>query len=257
MRLSLSALLDGWLAPPPEPRRIDWIDKHTYAHRGLHGPGAPENSLAAFAAAAERGLGIELDVLLSSDGQAMVFHDWELDRLTAEKGPVARRTAAQLAEIRLMDTGEGIPALRQVLDTVAGRVPILIEVKSRAGMRVGRVCATVRRLLEGYLGDHAVISFDPRVGRWFRRHSPRTTRGLTFTHENDRALTGSLRRHLWLWQAKPDFLPYDIRDLPNAFASAQRRRGLPIVSWTVDTPALWQRSESFADAAIVEGAGVP
>jgi glycerophosphoryl diester phosphodiesterase len=256
MRLSLSALLDGWLAPSPDPRRIAWIGGSTFAHRGLHGPGIPENSLAAFGAAVERGLGIECDVQLSSDGQAMIFHDWELDRMTAETGLVARRTVAQLAAIRLTGGEEGIPTLRQVLDLLAGQVPILIEVKSRAGMQVGPVCATVRRVLEGYRGDHAVISFDPRVGRWFARHAPRTLRGLSFTEENDHPLVGSLRRHVWLWQAKPDFLVYDIRDLPSRFAAAQRRRGLPIVSWTIDSADLRQHSAAYADAPIAEGAGL-
>lgn len=256
MRLSPSALLDGWLAPPPDPRRVDWIGRHTYAHRGLHGVTAPENSLAAFAAAAKRGLGIECDVQLSSDGQAMIFHDWELERLTSESGALAKRTAAQLLKIRLAGTDETIPTLRRVLDLVAGRVPILIEVKSRTGMHVGPVCGMVRRLLEGYLGEHAVISFDPRVSRWFGHNSPRTLRGLTFSEENDRPVIGSLRRHAWLWQARPDFVLYDIRDLPSRFAAAQRRRGLPIVSWTVDTPELRERSQRFADAPISEGAGL-
>lgn len=257
MRLSLLAPLDRWLAPPPTAQRVAWLRGTIFAHRGLHGPGLPENSPAAFAAAAARGFGIECDVRKSSDGQAVVFHDDALDRLTAEAGPVGARTAAQLAGIRLSGGEDTIPSLRAVLDQVAGRVPLLIELKSRRDRRVGALCLAVRRVLEGYRGRHAVMSFDPRVSRWFAAHSPFTVRGLVMTEEHDKALLGQLRRHFWLWHARPDFLAYDIRDLPGHFPASQRRRGLPLVTWTVRTPELLERALDCADAPTVEGAGIP
>ncbi len=256
MRLSLFAPIDRWLAPAPDPRKVAWITGGEFAHRGLHGPGAPENAPAAFAAAIARGLGIECDIQRSADGEAMVFHDWELDRLTAETGPVARRTAAQLRETRLAGGIEGIPALRDLLNQVAGRVPLLIEIKSRRDLRVGQVCLAVRRALEGYGGPHAVMSFDPRVARWFAEHAPRTVRGLVMSEEGARTLSARVRRHMALWHARPDFLAYDIRDLPAAFASAQRARGLPVATWTVRGAELRERALVHADALISEGAGV-
>ena len=255
MRLSLFAPLDRRLAPAPERERVGWIGRHAYAHRGLHGPGVPENSPAAFAAAIERGMGIELDVQRSGDGQAMVFHDRELDRLTGETGPLGERTAAQLGAIRLTGGEDTIPTLRQVLDQIGHRVPLLIEVKSHRDMRVPSVCLAVLRVLEGYRGPHAVMSFDPRVPRWFRRHAPLTVRGLVVTEENNHTLLRRIRRRLSLWQASPDFLAYDIRDLPSRFASAQRKRGLPVVTWTVRSPELLDRARLNADAPIAEGAG--
>lgn len=254
--MSLFAPIDRWRAPPPPAGRAGWIGAHEYAHRGLHGPGVPENSPAAFAAAIARGLGIECDIQRSGDGQAMVFHDWELDRLTGESGPVDRRTAAQLGGIALTGGADTIPSLRQLLDQIAGQVPVLIEVKSRSGYHVSASCGAVRRVLEGYLGPHAVMSFDPRVSRWFADHSPATIRGLVMTEEHDRGLKGRLRRHLALWHARPDFLAYDIRDLPSAFAAAQRARGLPVASWTVRSPELRTRAAEHADAPIAEGAGI-
>lgn len=229
---------------------------HVYAHRGLHGPGAPENSLAAFAAAADRGLGIECDVQRSADGHAMVFHDWELDRLTGESGPVAARTAAQLGRIALAGNGGPIPSLRQVLDLVAGRVPLLIEVKSRRDRRPAPLCLAVRRELEGYRGVHGVMSFDPRVSRWFAVHSPHTPRGLVVTEEKGKTLPGRIRRHLAFRHARPDFLAYDIRDLPSRFAAARRRRGVPVLTWTVRSAAHRERAARHADAPIAEGAGL-
>lgn len=256
MRLSLFAPLDRRFAPAPDPARVAWIGGHAYAHRGLHGANVPENSPSAFAAAIERGMGIECDVQRSSDGQAMVFHDWELDRLTSESGPVVKRSAAQLATIRLSGSDDCIPSLRQLLDQVAGKVPLLIEVKSRAETRVPVLCLAVRRALEGYLGSHGVMSFDPRVPKWFKIHSPLTIRGLVITEENDRTVFGRMRRKLWLWQASPDFLAYDVRDLPSRFAAAQRRRGVPVLTWTVRDAELRERAALHADAPIAEGAGV-
>lgn len=256
MRLPLFAIIDRRRAPPPDPARVAWLGGRDYAHRGLHGPGTPENSPAAFAAAMARGLGIECDVQRSGDGQAMVFHDWELDRLTGESGPVSARSAAQLGAIRLNGGTDTIPTLRQVLDQVGGAVPLLIEVKSRRQTRVAALCLAVRRVLEGYRGAHAVMSFDPRVPAWFREHSPQTVRGLAISEENDHTLQGRLRRRLALWTARPDFLAYDVRDLPSRFAAAQRRRGLPVLAWTVSSAELRQRAAAHADAPIVEGAGV-
>lgn len=256
MRLSLLGPLDRWLAPAPPPGRVDWIRGARFAHRGLHGNGLGENSPGAFAAAMARSLGIECDVQKSADGQAMVFHDFALDRLTAESGPVAKRNAAQLGQIALREGGDMIPTLRQVLDQVAGKVPLLIEVKSTKERPVGLICLAVRRVLEGYLGPHAVMSFDPRISAWFAKHSPRTPRGLVVTEENDKALLGRLRRHLWLWIAKPHFLAYDIRDLPSRFAASQRKRGLPLATWTVRSAEHRDRAAAHADAPIAEGAGV-
>src|SRR4051812_1885872 len=98
-RLSPFAPIDRWLAPAPDTGKVAWVSGRVFAHRGLHGAGLPENSPGAFAAAIARGFGIECDIQRSSDGQPMVFHDWELDRLTGEAGPVARRSAAQLGRI--------------------------------------------------------------------------------------------------------------------------------------------------------------
>ena len=259
MPLSLLSPLDHWLAPAPAPDRVAWLRGATFAHRGLHGPGMPENSLSAAAAACARGFGIECDVHKASDGPAIVFHDATLERLTAESGPVAARPAAQLATIPLSGSSHGdtIPSLRQLLDLIAGRVPLLIEVKTPADHRLGALCLAVRRTLEGYRGPHAVMGFDPRVSRWFRVHSPRTVRGLVITEQDDKALSGRMRRHLALWLAKPDFLAYDIRDLPGRFPMAQRRRGLPLVTWTISSAQLRERALSHADAPTVEGAGVP
>ncbi len=251
----LFAAIDRWQAPAPAEAKVGWLAQHIYAHRGLHGAGVPENSPTAFAGAVTRGLGIECDVQRSGDGQAVVFHDWDLERLTGQAGAVGDFSAAQLGKIGLTGGEDTIPTLAGTLAQVHGQVPILIEVKSRRDRRVHALCLAVRRVLEGYRGPHAVMSFDPRVSRWFAAHSPNTVRGLVVSEENARTLSGRVRRRLALWHAKPDFLAYDIRDLPSAFPEAQRRRGLPVLTWTVRSADLAERAALYADAPIAEGAG--
>jgi glycerophosphoryl diester phosphodiesterase len=248
--------LDGWLSPAPDAARIAWLKGRDYAHRGLHGGDVPENSLSAFSAAISSGMGIECDVQQTSDGRAVVFHDWELDRLTGESGPVASRTAEFLAQVVIGGGTDRIPRLSDLLGMVRGQVPLLIEIKTRRERRVAALCLAVRRDLEGYGGAVAVMGFDPRVGAWFHRHAPHVVRGLVVSEEGARTASGSLRRHLALWQARPDFLAYDLRDLPSSFAAAQRKRGLPVLTWTVRSAALRQRAAEHADAPIVEGEGV-
>ena len=257
----LFARLDRWRSPPPRPDKVGWLGEWEYAHRGLHGPGLPENSPAAFAAALARGMGIECDVQRSQDGKAMVFHDATLERMTAESRRVDALSAAQLGAIQLAGGTDNIPSLRQVLDQIGGKAPVLIEVKSSRKQggsrgRVSALCLAVRRELEGYQGHVAVMSFDPRVVRWFAQHSPMTVRGLVVTEENGKTLPGIVRRRLSLWHARPDFLAYDIRDLPSRFAAAQRKRGLPLLTWTVKSAEHRERAQQHADAPIAEGAGV-
>ncbi len=228
----------------------------TFAHRGLHRAAVTENSPAAFGGAIAAGFGIECDVQRTADQRAVVFHDWEFDRLTAETGPVADRTAEEIERITLTGEGGTIPTLERFLDQVAGQVPVLIEVKSRRNMRIGPLCLAVHRALEGYQGKHGVMSFDPRVSHWFSVHSPLTARGLVVTEEGKKSLLGRLELHWSLWLARPDFLAYDIRDLPSKFAAAQRQRGLPLMAWTVRTPDLRQLAVQFADAPIAEADGL-
>jgi glycerophosphoryl diester phosphodiesterase len=249
-------LIDNSLSPAPDPAKVAWLRGVVYAHRGLHGSGRVENSTGAFAAAIAAGLGIECDVQRTRDGRAVVFHDWELDRLTGEAGLVAERGVAELARIELRGTNETIPTLRDLLELVAGRVPLLIELKSREDRPVSPLCRAVLRDLEGYPGPHAVMSFDPRASHWFAGYSPATVRGLVVSEANARTFGAALKRHAALWRARPDFLAYDVRDLPCRFAAAQAARGLPILTWTVSSRASAQSAATCAQGYIAEGEGL-
>ncbi len=251
MPLSLFAPLEGLIAPAPAPDRVAFLKAQPYAHRGLHGGGIIENSRAAFRAAIAMGHGIELDVQAARDGEAMVFHDATLDRLTTSTGDVAAHTPAELAQITLRGTSETIAQLPEILALVAAQVPVLIEIKVK-GPRVAPLCLSVRRALEGYRGDAAVMSFNPLVGAWFAENATRIVRGLVVTEEDKRGAKGSVERWASMAKAKPDFLAYDVRDLPSKFAAAARARGLPVLTWTVRDANAERCAFAHADEAIYE-----
>lgn len=241
---------------PTEPGRFGWLTAQAYAHRGLHDGNLPENSLGAFRAAIEAGLGIECDVRRSADGRAIVFHDEELERLTGRAGRLSQHSVGELTDMAIGMSGERVPTLRDALDLVDGRAPLLIELKTSRERPVTPLCRAVRRDLEGYCGPAAVMSFDPRVGHWFAGHAAHVARGLVVTEEDARTLAGALRRRLSVRRARPHFLAYDIRDLPSAFAASQAKRGLALLSWTVRSSAQLETAQAAGATPILEAAGV-
>lgn len=234
----------------------DWLTQWEYAHRGLHLAGVPENSLAAAEGAIALGLGIECDIQRSSDDHPIVFHDWDLERLTGEAGPTGDRPAQALEALHLLGTGQHPVRLAAFLEQVAGRVPLLIEIKSMPGYNVARSCEAVAGALAGYAGKAAVMSFDPRVGGWFFKHAPAFARGLVGTDTLDHGFLSAWRAPGALEQAQPDFLALDIRDLPNAVSELWRAARRPLLSWTIRSPNLRQRALAHVDALIAEGEGL-
>ena len=221
-----------------------------YAHRGLHGPGAPENSLAAFRAAIDAGAGIECDVRLSADGEPVVFHDHDLRRMCASALAVEATSAEVLARQRLFDSGEHIPRLTELLTLVSGRVPILVEVKSRGG-NARRFAEAVVSKLAGYDGPVGVMSFDPAVGKWLARHAPRMRRGLVISRR-----ASAFDRWRSLLSAKPHFVAVDLGTITRRWVERSRRKRW-IYSWTIRCVADRKTGEVHADALIWEGDGRP
>ncbi|ARU14928.1 glycerophosphodiester phosphodiesterase family protein [Croceicoccus marinus] len=238
-----------------------WLTDWTYAHRGLHGPdGALENSLPAFRAAIARGHGIECDIQQSRDGCAMVFHDWTLDRLTDERGAVRERNAADLQRIGLHQASGTIPTLDAMLRLVAGRVPILVEVKSRRDVDWRPLARAAQRALAPYRGPAALMSFDPDIVHWLLRHSRRPVGMVIGRGEWQRAGgRGGFAawRGLAIQRLDPDFIACDIADLPDPWIARLRAQGLPVLSWTIRSRKLAARAAIHVDAPIAEGAGLP
>ena len=195
-----------------------------FAHRGLHGPGVPENSLAAFRAAIALGAGIECDVRLSADDVPVIVHDADLTRLCGEAGRVAKLSAATLAGKRLLGTSETIPRLADLLMIAAGRTPLLIELKSESG-NAARLTAAVCRTLGARPGPVGIMSFDPRVGDWLARHRPDLRRGLILSGREQ-----GIARWMKMLVSRPDFLALGVPDLGAPWV---RRSGLPVYVWTI------------------------
>ena len=234
------------------PRDLDFLKARPFAHRGLHGAnGVPENSLAAFEAAIAAGHGIELDVQLTADRGAVVLHDPVLPGLANADGRVAALTMAELAALRIPGSAEPIPSLRAAIDAIAGRAPTLIELKSPGRRGWTSLCRAVRRTIEGANGWVAVMSFDPRIVRWFRHHSPQTVRGLVID-ETRGGIAGWLRRRLSIRAAHPHFLAYDIDALPSKLADWFRADGCPVLTWTVRDEEQRRRAAAHADQIIFE-----
>ncbi|MWV28775.1 glycerophosphodiester phosphodiesterase family protein [Aurantiacibacter rhizosphaerae] len=236
--------------------QIAALKASAYAHRGLHDSAVPENSLASFRAAIAAGLGIECDIRKSSDGRAVVFHDADLERMTGRAGPTAASPVGELTRMMLTGSEEPIPTLRDVLDLVNGQVPLLLEIKSDDRRPIDAICRAVRRDLDGYRGAAGVMSFDPRVSRWFAANEPDCPRGLVMTQQNARTLTGAIKRRLSIVTARPDFLALDIRDLPSSLSRAQGRKGRALFSWTVRTAAQLDTALESGAVPIMEAAGV-
>lgn len=183
-----------------------------YAHRGLHGAGIPENSLAAFEKACVEGYGIELDVQLSSDGEVMVFHDYTLVRMTGVEKKLCELTAEALGAICLGDTEEKIPTLREVLALVDGRVPILVELKGESGNV--SLCPKVAKILSEYRGPYCIESFNPLLIRAMRKELPDVFYGLLYTNVCREKKKYTLLNRLlsvmaFNFLAKPNFIAYN------------------------------------------------
>lgn len=254
---SLLSRVDGFFAPAPDAARVSWLRSWTYAHRGLHGEGRVENSPSAFRAALEAGLGIECDIQRSRDHTAMVYHDWDFSRLHGRSETGGSLDHADWRALRYADSEEGPFSLADLLEMVAGQVPLLIEIKSRRAYDVERTCEKVSEALAAYSGRHAVMSFDPRVPRWLRRHAPQTVRGLVMREDEYGHTQQAWQRRLALWIARPDFVAYHVKALPNPFVAGLRSDGMPILTWTVDSPMALATARNHADAPIAEGAGLP
>lgn len=237
-------------------RAPDWLTLWEYAHRGLHGSDVPENSIAAVEGAIAVGMGIECDVQMSADGVPMVFHDWELARLTNTEGLVGMQTAEALGALALLGTDQHPARLAHFLEVVAGHVPLLIEIKSLPGFDVTPSCAAVALAVRDYQGAVAVMSFDPRVPVWFAEHAHSTLRGLVGTDSYENGFEGVWRNAAALAEAQPDFLAIDVRDLTRPEAGAWRADGLPLLTWTVRSPETRALGLAHADALIAEGAGL-
>ena len=229
-----------------------------YAHRGLHDAEKPENSMAAFAAAVEKGYGVELDVHLLKDGTLAVIHDSDLSRTTGQTGRVEDLTAEELRNYRLQGSEQTIPELGQVLSLFAGQVPLIIELKS-AGGNAAKLTETACRMLESYRGTYCLESFDPACILWLRKNRPDIIRG--------QLAENAMKKDGFPWPVRlitsyymenfvtrPDFIAYRFEDRKTVSNTLCRKLwGLQGVSWTLRTPEDFQTAVAEGWIPIFEG----
>ena len=242
---------------------LDWLTARPLAHRGLHdaAAGVIENTPAAVRAAIAGGYGMELDLQISADGEAMLHHDDALGRLTEGSGRLAALTASELKTVRFKASADRIITLGELCDLVAGRATLVLEMKSHFdGDR--RLAARIAQVLAGYAGPVAVMSFDPDQIEVIRAIAPGLPRGIVAEyryahHEWDRFSPAAKRRMAYLLHAhrtRPHFVAYAVRDLPSiAPLLARLVFGLPLLAWTVRSEADRRCAARWASQMIFEG----
>ncbi|MBQ8447654.1 MAG: glycerophosphodiester phosphodiesterase [Clostridia bacterium] len=231
--------------------------QNKYAHRGLHGEGVPENSLAAFELACRAGYGIELDVHVTKDGELAVFHDDTLSRVCGVEGKTESKTLAELKALKLCGTEECIPSFREVLDLVAGRVPLVVEIKG-SKIKDATVCKLTAEMLDGYNGVYCIEAFNPMYVRWWkknRKHIVRGQLGCKMTKESSgmgEPVNFVLTNMLLGFLARPDFIAYDLNEKKRfSFRFARALGGYP-VAWTVRTEENLKATENCFKGIIFE-----
>lgn len=234
------------------------------AHRALHdrSRGRIENSSSAVRAARAAGYAIEIDLQLSADGEAMVFHDEELDRLTAESGPVNARSAEELSRIALKDSTDTIPRLSQILQLVGGAVPLLIEIKDQTLTMAetdGRLEAICARALEDYSGPVALMSFNPHSIAHMARLAPHLPRGLTTSaYGADWAplspkICDRLREIPDYERTQSSFVSHEASDLARPRLIELQSQGAAILCWTIRSAEEEAEARKIAQNITFEG----
>lgn len=244
-------------------RAPDWLTKRPVAHRGLHdiSRGVVENMPGAVQAAISGNFAIEVDIQLTADGEAMVHHDDALGRLTEGSGLLIEKTAAELRAITFKDTPERMMSLSDLCTTVAGRVPLVIEVKSHFdGDR--KLVARMAEVLASYQGPAVGMSFDPDQVQALRELIPSRPRGIVAQRSYDDGYWTKLTQEqrdsmLYLrhgFQTQPHFVAFSVNQLPApAPWIARNVFGCPLLTWTVRTPEQRAAAAKCADQIIFEG----
>lgn len=240
---------------------LDFITKIPIAHRGLHHAelNIIENSRGSVEAAVQHGYAIEIDVQLTKDGQAVVFHDEKLGRLIDNDGDVVDFTLLELIEMTYIANGEKMISFAQLLEIVAGKVPLIVEVKSLSN-NIGPLEKHVADLIDGYDGEICIMSFNPFTVKEFKRIAPHIVRGIVAEYNmtpeewpGTNPLTRFIFKNLLHWPLlRPHFISYHVHDLPTTCVKIAKAMGTPIITWTIESSADEQHSNKFADQITFE-----
>ena len=235
---------------------ITWLKKSLIAHRGFHTEDKkiPENSITAFTRALENNYAIELDVQLSSDGVVFVFHDETLSRMTNQDGIIYNTSSDVLQSMVLLNSNETIPTLKTILSLVNGKVPLLIEIKTKGP--VLELSEKTAQLLDQYPGTFAIQSFHPKIIQWFKDNRPHFIRGQIASYFKDEDLPFYqkilLKYMVFNRKNKPDFINYDFNHMPNWMLNKAHKNGIAVIGYTAQNQETLDKVKSMYDNAVFE-----
>ncbi len=235
-----------------------WICKTFIAHRGLHDDERPENSLAAFQNAIDKGYAIELDVREIADGTIVVFHDDTLGRMTGADGFINNYTYDDIKDLTLASSKEHIPTFEETLALINGQVPVLVEIKNYGKVGFEK---NVWKILSKYKGEYAVQSFNPYSLEWFKLNAPHVTRGQLacfFKSDNTKDYNVGFFKRFVLKRmllnkrvSEPHFISYQVEDVPNRYV--KKYKDLPLLVWAVRNEETYNRVKKYVDNIIFDG----
>lgn len=232
------------------------IDKFKFiAHRGLFDrEKIPENSMLAFDKALEKGYSIEVDVNMTQDGYIVVFHDNSLKRMTGIKNDITTMTLSEIKKLKLLGTENKIPTFEDVLLQVAGKVPILIEVKPNSKYK--ELMEKLINLLEKYNGKYSIQSFDPRIVYWLKKNMPQISRGQISSKNirevKSRILKILLGKMVFNVITKPNFISYQYLSINEKFYKKQKNKGREVIAWTLKNKEDYEKIRDYCDMVVFE-----
>ncbi len=262
--LSLLVVVAIFLSAPQRLKssKIAWLTSTLIAHRGLHSATVPENSMAAFEAAVDKGYIIELDAQLTQDNQVVVLHDNDLNRMLGVDKKITEITYEDLQDYTITGSDQKIPLLSEVLDMIDDRVPVLIEVKN--DLKVGQLEGAMYQVLKDYTGRFAVIAFNPYSLEWFKKNAPTMIRGQVSGHfklsaeakaKGEKPLVWykqfMLSNLLMNFTSKPNFIVYEIEDTSIFRILSIKLLDVPLLGYAIDNQAEYDKAKHNFDNLMV------
>ena len=232
-----------------------WLVKAPLGHRGMFNKTYPENTLGAFKNAVKHGYGCELDVQMTTDGTLVVFHDYDMARLTGVSGDIRNKSYEEIKNLKILNTKYGIPTFEEVLKVVDGKIPLLVEIKHHK--HIGEMERKIKDALRNYHGEYAIESFNPRIVRWFYKNAPEIVRGqLSCTFKDDDVnpiLKKLLHALLFMKYNHSQFLAYDVDDITKNKKVLKFKKQMPVITWSVKNKDQVTQLKEYFDNYIFEG----
>lgn len=262
--LSLLVVVAIFLSAPQKLKssEISWLTSTLIAHRGLHSATVPENSMAAFEAAVDKGYIIELDAQLTKDNQVVVLHDNDLNRMLGVDKKITEVTYEELQDYTLIGSDQKVPLLRDVLTLIADQVPVLVEVKN--DLKFGLLEGAMNAVLKTYTGRFAVIAFNPYSLEWFKKNAPSMIRGQVSGHfklsaeakaKGEKPLVWykkfMLSNLLMNFTSKPNFIVYEIEDTSIFRILSIKLLNVPLLGYAIDNQEEYDQAKQHFDNVMV------